>query len=230
MRSTRRRHILETAAIGFFPSFGGLNKFAAAQSADKVYNPKDYVRRVNAQWTLEYEAAVAAAKEREKRGEFASLSPPGQLVPFGDWDYYYTLGARARWAPNQGQPFKAIDVPQGFVTDLASIPQEAWSLGLRPEGRYAYAALIHDYLYWTQDPSRSREEADKIFLFAMEDWKVPIAEREAFYRVLRLAGGSAWNKNADLKREGERRILKIFPSDLSLSWAEWKKKPGVFAD
>ena len=231
MHSGQRRRILRAASkIGIAATLPFLARRPSAQLADKAYSPKDFVSRVNAQWNADYEVAVAAAQEREKKGEFASLAPPGQLVPFGDWDYYYTKGTRARWAPNPGQPFQPVSVPQGFVTDLASIPQEAWSLGLRPEGRYAYAALVHDYLYWTQDPSRSREEADRIFLFAMEDWKVAVAEREAFFRVLRLAGGSAWDKNAALKKSGEKRILKLFPDDLRLSWAEWKERQGVFSD
>ena len=231
MHSEQRRHVLElTTKFVVSISLPGFMRHASSQSADKTYRPKEFVERVNAQWVSEHENAIARAKEEEKRGEFASLAPPGQLVPFGDWDYYYTKGTRANWTPNPGQPFKAVYVPDGFVTDLTSIPQAAWSLGMKPEGRYAYAALVHDYLYWTQEPSRSRKEADKIFLFAMEDWKVSVAEREVFFKILRVAGGLAWERNATLKKQGERRILKVRPDDLSISWDVWKKKPGVFLD
>ena len=151
-------------------------------------------------------------------------------MPFSDWDYYYTKGMPARWTPNPGQPFKAVTVPAGFVTDLTSIPQGAWSLGLRPEGRYAYAAIVHDYLYWIQDPSWTRETADKIFLFAMEDSKVPTVERDAFYGVLRAVGGHAWDTNATLKRDGERRFLKKYPPTFTTTWKDWKATPGVFED
>ena len=49
-------------------------------------------------------------------------------------------------------------MPTGFVTDFASIPPIFYSV-LRPDGEYAYAAVIHDYLYWTQ--TRPREDADE---------------------------------------------------------------------
>ncbi|ECG8634089.1 DUF1353 domain-containing protein, partial [Salmonella enterica subsp. salamae] len=39
-----------------------------------------------------------------------------------------------------------IEVPAGFVTDLATIPRIFWSL-MPPDGKYAKAAIIHDYLY-----------------------------------------------------------------------------------
>lgn len=230
MVSKSRRDILgSTFGIGVSVSIPLLGSFVHAQALPEVAKTKqDFVKRVNAQWIAEHEAAAARAREEEKQGKFASLSPPGQLVPFKDWDYYFTKGVRATWAPNSGQPFKPVRVPEGFVTDLASIPQGVWSLGLRPEGPYAYAALVHDYLYWTQD--RPREEADQIFLFAMEDSKVAVAERESFYRILRIAGGFAWDANDKLKKQGERRLLKQYPDDFTIGWDEWKRRPGVFAD
>lgn len=36
-------------------------------------------------------------------------------------------------------------VPLGFITDLASVPRVLWAL-LPPHGRYAKAAILHDYL------------------------------------------------------------------------------------
>ena len=121
---------------------------------------------------------------------------------------------------------KKVIVPIGFVTDLASIPQILWSFGIRPEGSYAYAAVIHDYLYWTQE--RSREEADRIFLYAMEDSKVEKGLRKKIYDAVRLAGGSACDTNKERKNQGERRVLRKFPADFTVTWNEWKVTPGVF--
>lgn len=53
-----------------------------------------------------------------------------------------------------------IEVPVGFVTDLATVPRIFWSL-LPPDGEYAKAAIIHDYLY--HYPLRNRKESDLIF-------------------------------------------------------------------
>src|SRR5687767_6419042 len=57
-----------------------------------------------------------------------------------------------------------IEVPRGFVTDFASIPYGVTAFFL-PTGQYSRAAVVHDYLYWTQ--RCSREQADRIFLLAM---------------------------------------------------------------
>ena len=197
-----------------------------AQSSDQP--KREFLQRANEQWKRESELELARAKEAERRGEFSSLAPPQQLLPFKDWDFYYTKGRAAVWRPNAGQVHKLVRVPQGFVTDLTSVPQWAWSSGIRPEGPYAYAAIIHDYLYWIQD--RSKEEADRIFLYAMEDSKVDKGLRDKIYGAVDLFGKSAWQKNAKLKAKGERRILAKFPTDFTISWSEWKVRPGVFID
>jgi hypothetical protein len=177
---------------------------------------RELIRRANEQW------------QAERRGEFIkSLAPPQALIPFKDWDYYYTRGISV-WKPNAGQTFRPVGVPDGFVTDLASIPQRVWSFGIRPEGPYAYAAVIHDFLYWTQD--RSRDESDEIFLIAMTDSKVEESLRNRIYKAVRLAGGSAWKKNSELKRAGEKRLLREFPTDFTITWSEWKSRPNVFRD
>lgn len=199
----------------------------ALRPADSVSRERiDFVKEANRAWLKEHERALEVARDEEKRGQFSSLSPPGQLIPFKDWDFYYTQGHFSTWTPNPGQTYKGVSVPRGFVTDLTSIPQWAWISGLRPEGAYAYAALVHDYLYWEQD--RPRDEADEIFLFAMEDSKVEKSRRNRIYNAVRLAGGNAWSNNAKLKAGGEKRVLKLFPTDFTVSWAEWKTKPGVF--
>jgi len=63
-----------------------------------------------------------------------------------------------------GQTSTVIVVPRGFVTDVASIPQAFWSFGLSAHGRYSKAAIVHDYLYWTQ--GCSREQADNLLMIA----------------------------------------------------------------
>ena len=231
----RRRFALKAAMIGMLSLY--LPDEAIAQSKDKKAKSsplqdnnakREFIERASAQWKQEYAAMLARANEDELRGKFSSLSPPHELIPFKDWDYYYVKGSGPVWVPNKGQPYKRVVVPVGFVTDLASIPQWVWSSGLRPEGAYAYAAIVHDYLYWVQE--RPREEADEIFLFAMQDSKVDSTLRNGIYKAVRLAGKGAWDSNAKLKKKGEKRILKQFPTDFTISWKEWKVRPGVFVD
>jgi hypothetical protein len=79
-----------------------------------------------------------------------------------------------------------IMVPAGFITDLASIPRALWSL-LPPHGRYAKAAIIHDWLYFTG--IGGRKYADDVFLEAMEVLEVPFWKRKLMYWAVRAFGG-----------------------------------------
>ena len=231
----RRRIVFKAAMIGMLSPY--LFEQARAQSKEKNAKSsplednkakREFIERARTQWKQDYAAILLSAKEDQRRGVLSSLSPPRELIPFKDWDYYYVKGSGPMWFPNKGQPYTSVVVPVGFVTDLASIPQWVWSSGLRPEGAYAYAAIVHDYLYWVQ--TRPREEANEIFLFAMQDSKVDSALRKAIYEAVTLAGKGAWDNNAKLKKNGEKRILKQFPDDFTITWKDFKVRPGVFVD
>lgn len=186
-----------------------------------------------------HDFVVAAMKEADKAlskhlDELAKrgihpLMMVSTLMPFGDWDFYYVKGGSISWGPNTGGDLVKIEVtvPEGFVTDLASIPRAFWSIR-RPEGRHAFAAVVHDYLYWTQ--IKTREESDNIFRQAMLDSKLDKAEVEILYQAVRRFGSSAWEGNKKLKAAGEKRLLKVLPTDYTTSWSDWKKLPGVFQD
>src|SRR5262249_37503862 len=118
--------------------------------------------------------------------EKKSLSDPLNVSRFVERVYFLTKPIA--WSPNPGQPHKRVEVPSGFVTDFASVPRAFWSF-LPPDGEYAYAAVLHDYLYWTQE--RPREEADEILKFAMEDLKVGGITAGTIYGAVRIAGGGA---------------------------------------
>lgn len=156
-----------------------------------------------------------------------SKAPGGMLRISRFREPIFFLTAPISWTPNPGQErYEAVTVPKGFVTDFASIPRIFWS-ALRPDGEYAYAAVVHDYLYWTQ--TRSREEADQILKMAMEDFKVGTLTVGAIYSAVRVGGQAAWSVNAKKKAQGEKRILVRFPHDPLTKWDEWKQRPGVFA-
>lgn len=153
---------------------------------------------------------------------------PGGRLELGRFaDPFYFLGLPISWKPNpdQGVDYAPVTVPTGFVTDLASIPRVFWT-AIPPAGDYAYAAIVHDYLYWMQD--RPREEADQILKFAMQDFNIWAPTVFAIYEAVNFLGGSAWKNNAQLKAQGEKRILKQWPDDPRVKWADWKKRPDVF--
>lgn len=139
---------------------------------------------------------------------------------------YYTFKPIG-WSPNAGQVGPAaVDVPEGFVTDLTSIPRVFWSM-LPSDGNYAYSAIIHDYLYWEQ--KIPREDADQVFALSMEDFDISAATINIIHTAVRKLGGQrAWDRNAALKASGEKRVMKKFPSDATIRWDEWKKEKGVF--
>jgi hypothetical protein len=150
------------------------------------------------------------------------------ISPFRDWDYYY-LHTSISWKPElkDQNNYKAIEVPSGFVTDLASIPNIFWSI-LPPAERYSYAAIIHDYLYWTQ--ALPRDVADRILKICMEELNVEKVKVVAIYNAVKMFGGTAWKENAKQKENGEKRFLKKFPEDPRVTWEEWKKQEDVFTD
>ncbi|MBI4777582.1 DUF1353 domain-containing protein [Candidatus Desantisbacteria bacterium] len=83
-----------------------------------------------------------------------------------------------------------IDVPIGFKTDFASVPRLFWVL-LPRWGKYGNAAVIHDYLYWSQE--KSRRESDNIFLEAMGVLQVSTLQKNLMYWAVRWFGWWAWN-------------------------------------
>lgn len=98
----------------------------------------------------------------------------------------------------------AVEVPRGFVTDYASIPTPFRALFAR-QGRYSRAAVVHDYLYWTQRCSRL--QADNLFMIAMKESGVGAGRRSAIYEAVRRGGGVAWRDNARARQAGAPRVV-----------------------
>lgn len=129
-------------------------------------------------------------------------------------------------------------VPRFFVTDFASVPRvvptlltgllawglqrylgttHAWILaavlaswaGLSPMGAHQWAAVVHDYLYWSQLTPRA--EADKVFLDGMRDAGTPLFRRWAMYAAVRFCGRWAWWTNKKMRDQGVNRVLEAKP-------------------
>ena len=87
-------------------------------------------------------------------------------------------------------------IPDGFVTDGATIPRLFWSW-IPPMGPYGQAAVLHDYLRQTmilktsleadaQTISLSIKDTDRLFLEAMTVLNVPVFKREVMYDAVRV--------------------------------------------
>lgn len=153
------------------------------------------------------------------------LGPPLHVQKFPE--RIYILLQPISWAPEKIQAtLPSVTAPRGFVTDFASVPRLFWTL-LPPDGIYTYAAVLHDFLYWEQ--STSRPAADEVLKLAMQELKVSTATADAIYAAVRTFGSSAWEDNALLRAQGERRVLQKFPDDPIVTWEEWKKRTDVWA-
>lgn len=93
----------------------------------------------------------------------------------------------------------SIQVPEGFKTDLASVPRACWWL-IAPWD-IARAAIVHDFLYWKIRVYRktgndyaligkAKKSADNVFLMGMKDAdpKVPAWKIYPAYWAVRLFG------------------------------------------
>ena len=92
-----------------------------------------------------------------------------------------------------------ITIPKGFRTDLASVPWPA-SMLIPMSGLYNQAAVLHDWLYFTQ--TRTRLASDRIFLEAMKVLKVNVFKRLIMFRAVRIASFIPWNKRARQIKNG----------------------------
>jgi hypothetical protein len=81
-----------------------------------------------------------------------------------------------------------ITVPSGFVSDGASVPRVFWSI-FPPFGKYFKAAIIHDYLYSSENNAFNRVKSDYIFLEAMKETNVSFIIRYVIYNAVRIGGG-----------------------------------------
>jgi hypothetical protein len=79
---------------------------------------------------------------------------------------------------------EVITVPDGFVTDFASIPRPGRIL-ISGHGHDRWAAVVHDYLYHTRF---DRKKADAVFLEALEVSGVNVIKRRIMYRAVRTGG------------------------------------------
>lgn len=167
----------------------------------------------------------AAGKWMDEALTMKASDSPLKMQRFSD--PIYILLDSIIWKPNVDQVgFPEIIVPRGFVTDLASIPRIFWSI-LRPDADYAYAAIIHDFLYWQQRLSKNK--ADTILKMSMEDFQLSKPIVASIYYAVVILGKTAWSNNRKAKANGESRILKKFPPDAKTTWEQWKHRNDVFS-
>jgi hypothetical protein len=92
----------------------------------------------------------------------------------------------------------AVAVPEGYVTDFASIPGFAhWMIS--PFGKHSEAAVVHDWLYTLGTPGdeKGRRLADRTFRRALHLVGVGFFRRYIMYAAVRMGGKSGYGLETD---------------------------------
>ena len=74
-----------------------------------------------------------------------------------------------------------VIVPNGFITDFASVPRGLWNI-FPPDGEYTQSAVLHDFMCVTGLKSR----ADKVFYESMGVLGVPGWKRSMMFFFVRM--------------------------------------------
>ena len=123
-----------------------------------------------------------------------------------------------------GNTKKKVLVPAGFVTDFASIPPALAAIGLSAQGQYSRAAIVHDYLYWTQ--VCTRDQADRILVIAMKESDVGVVDEATIYQGVHVFGQSAWDANGRERSQSLPRVVPERlrrPTDPNETWPSYRK-------
>ncbi len=133
--------------------------------------------------------------------EILQLNEIPKLSPFADGVWWRVLKC-FDWYSRKSR--FTTKIPEGFVTDFASVPLP-FRMVLPRWATYGPAAIVHDWLYW--DQQICRESADKFILEEMEEAGVGIPVQWLIYVALRLGGWFAWRGNRKAKQCGKKRII-----------------------
>lgn len=88
---------------------------------------------------------------------------------------------------------RAYVVPEGFETDLASIPRVVqWLLPVID--KHVYPSIMHDYGYEDGWPNVTRAQVDRMFLDAMAAIGVPWWKRNLMWAAVRAFGAPFWGR------------------------------------
>jgi Protein of unknown function (DUF1353) len=153
---------------------------------------------------------------------WSQQTPPSPAVrAFGDNKFWITIEDMIYVI---GSTNERIVVPKGFVTDFASLPQPLWSLGLSPYGQYSRAAVVHDYLYWSQGCTRA--QSDRLLVIAMKESNVSGFDETLVYQGVDKGGAGPWNANAAERNAGLPRIVPesyLRPADPNVNWPAYRE-------
>lgn len=159
-------------------------------------------------------------KEKLNKARITGKAPPHvALLPDGNNQHWILLEALNYQI---GDTDDILTVPAGFVTDFASIPKALWSLGLSPHGRYSRAAIIHDFLYWSQVCTKT--QSDRLLVLAMKESNVAKVKEKTIFAGVKVGGASSWAENKKLSYNGYIRVVPLTEQrpPPNMGWEEFR--------
>lgn len=88
----------------------------------------------------------------------------------------------------------SVVVPEGFITDFASVPRVPIAFMLFG-ARAHHESVLHDYLYKIDSiPQVTRKQADDVFLEAMTVRGKGLFVRLMMFAGVRIGGWTAWHQ------------------------------------
>lgn len=85
-------------------------------------------------------------------------------------------------------------IPEGFETDLASIPRWYWMILAPQYSSFVQPAVIHDYFYRCAN-TKTRHFADEVFYYALLNNNVAPYTASKFYFAVRVFGAHSYSKS-----------------------------------
>lgn len=120
-------------------------------------------------------------------------------------DFLLAESFTASWYYNNVRRIRVS--PGGWMTDLASVPQEAWAI-VPPHKLIKRPAIIHDDLYehrpFFAGTRITKEEADAVFWRACIDEGVPMWQADTAYFAVRNFGDDIWHAHDTFFAEMDR--------------------------
>src|SRR5438046_8644977 len=97
-------------------------------------------------------------------------------------------------------------------------------MGLSPHGQYSRAAIVHDYLYWTQGCTSA--QSDRLVVTAMKESNVSGFDEVFVYQGVDKGGKGAWNANAVERKAELPRVVPenyLLAADPNIKWPAYRQ-------
>ncbi len=170
----------EVAAAGYYPEAAADAEASVVEDL-AVYQGADVLFSQGREGPITALAIILIPEENRQNRRIAALAANFGFVAY--------LSKRKKIA---------VVVPEGYVTDFASIPGFAQGI-ISPFGRHSEAAVVHDWLYTLGTPGdeTGRRLADRTFRRALHLVGVGFVRRYIMYAAVRMGGKSGYGLDSD---------------------------------